>query len=258
MGYRPKSRTLRPQFFTSEQVASVSCPARLCFAGLWCLADRDGRLEDKPNQIRIHLFPYDAKLNVDKLLGELQSANLICRYECDGVKVVGIPTFIEHQPVHPNEQKSRLPVIPSNYMKSKLKVGSPNGKGKGKGKGKGGVGGNRDVKIFENIRSLYIEICQGFPEPTEVSDWSPKRQGSVNARWKQHPDIDWWRAYFERIAKSDILKNGYSTWPGADLGWIILPSNMEKILEGRYDNKKEKRGQLTSEKDYGPEGGRPF
>jgi len=111
---------------------------------------------------------------------------------------------------------------------------------------------------FEQLRILYIEICQGFPKPTEVSDWSPKRKGSVNARWKEHPDLDWWRTYFKRISASNILKQGYESWGGADFGWIMLPSNMEKILEGRYDNKKEKRGQLTSEKDYGEPGERDF
>lgn len=93
---------------------------------------------------------------------------------------------------------------------------------------------------FEQLRNLYIEICQGFPEPTEISDWSPKRKGNVRARWKAHANLDWWRTYFERIAASDILRNGYQDWAGADLGWVILPSNMEKILEGRYDNKKQK------------------
>ena len=130
MSYRPKSRTLRPQFFTSEQVASVSYSARLCFAGLWCLADREGRLEDKPNQIRIHLFPYDTKLNVDKLLGELQGANLICRYECDGMKVVGIPTFTEHQPLHPHETESKLPDIPRNVTASNDRDYVPNSSNK--------------------------------------------------------------------------------------------------------------------------------
>jgi len=246
---------IRPQFFTSEQVASVSYPARLCFAGLWCLADREGRLEDKPNQIKIHLFPYDTKLNVDKLLGELQGANLIYRYECDGLKVIGMPTFTEHQPLHPHEVESKLPDMPSNVTASNDRHYVPNtnsnsrsksknnNKSKSRSKGsssKGGLGGNPDVTIFENIRSLYIKICRGFPEPTEVSDWSPKRWGNVNARWKAHPDLDWWRIYFERIAASDFLRNGNENWAGADLGWIMLPSNMEKILEGRYDNKKRK------------------
>lgn len=91
----------------------------------------------------------------------------------------------------------------------------------------------------DQLRSLYTEICEGFPEAQPVEDWSPKRQGNVNARWKKHPDLNWWRGYFERVAASDFLRNGNETWK-ADFGWIMLPSNMEKILEGRYDNKKSK------------------
>lgn len=111
---------------------------------------------------------------------------------------------------------------------------------------------------FENLRNLYIKICIGFRKPEEVRDWSSKRIGHVNARWKKHPDLDWWRIYFERVAASNYLRDGTDKWNGADFGWIMLPSNMENILEGRYDKKEKKRALLTSEKDYGPPGGRPF
>lgn len=110
----------------------------------------------------------------------------------------------------------------------------------------------------KEIRNLYIEICQGFPEPQPIEDWSSKRYGNVNARWKMHPDLTWWRTYFERVAASEFLGKATENWGGADFGWIMLPSNMEKILEGRYDNKTKAKQQLTSEKDYGTSGERQF
>jgi hypothetical protein len=32
---------------------------RLLFTGLWCLADREGRLEDRPAEIKAEIFSYD-------------------------------------------------------------------------------------------------------------------------------------------------------------------------------------------------------
>ena len=42
-------RYIKPEFFDSEQVASVSLGARLLFAGLWTVADREGRFDVEPD-----------------------------------------------------------------------------------------------------------------------------------------------------------------------------------------------------------------
>ncbi len=249
MGYKPKRRTLRPQFFTSEQVASVSYPARLCFAGLWCIADREGRLEDKPNQIRIHLFPYDTKLDVGKLLQELKEADLIYRYECEGVKVVAIPTFTEHQPVHPNEQRSRLPVIPSNLIASKEKVYPPNGNGNDKGKGndndKGGVGGNPDDGI------PYSEIISDLNEVLKTNYRATTKETQLGIR-------RWWGQGFRLEDFKAVHRIKAAEWQHDPKMRIFLrPKTLYGDKFENYLNQIE-RGQLTSEKDYGPEGGRPF
>ena len=43
-----RTRLLKPGFFMNEELARLPVRARLLFAGLWCLADREGRLEDRP------------------------------------------------------------------------------------------------------------------------------------------------------------------------------------------------------------------
>ena len=46
---------------SSQMTAWLECSmsARLLFVGLWTIADRNGRLEDRPKRIRAELFPYD-------------------------------------------------------------------------------------------------------------------------------------------------------------------------------------------------------
>lgn len=38
-------RTIKPEFFTSEDIVSLSPLARLFYVSLWCEADREGRLD---------------------------------------------------------------------------------------------------------------------------------------------------------------------------------------------------------------------
>ena len=55
-----RARNIKPGFFKNEDLAECSPWARLCFAGLWTLADREGRLEDRANVIQDEL---DAQLD---------------------------------------------------------------------------------------------------------------------------------------------------------------------------------------------------
>lgn len=103
-----RSRLLKPGFFTNEMLAELPFEARLCFAGLWTLADREGRLEDRPKRICAALFPYDL-VDVDAVLGELARKEFVRRYSVDGQAVIDIPTFKEHQSPHPKEAQSQLP-----------------------------------------------------------------------------------------------------------------------------------------------------
>lgn len=116
-----RSRTLKPSFFDSEQVASCSVLARLTFTGLWCLADRDGKLQDRPRRIRAELYPYEADLDLDAALDDLSRAGLIIRYEVAGERFMHIPGFKKHQNPHPKESPSVIP-DPCNYTASRGKV----------------------------------------------------------------------------------------------------------------------------------------
>jgi hypothetical protein len=111
----PRIRDLKPSFFESEQIAQCSPLARLFFQGLWCYADREGRLEDRPMKLKGLILPYD-NCNGDELLAELEKSldpvtndGLIIRYQVGGRKYIEIPTFGKHQRVHPQEKESDLP-----------------------------------------------------------------------------------------------------------------------------------------------------
>lgn len=101
-------RTIKPEFFTSEDIVSLSPWARLFYIALWCEADRDGRLVWRPGTYKLRYFPAD-KVNVEALSRELTDQGLVVLY---GDGYAFIPAFPRHQYVNPREAKSDLPEPP--------------------------------------------------------------------------------------------------------------------------------------------------
>jgi len=103
-----RARSIKPSFFKNDELAECDPMARLLFVGLWTLADRDGRLACRPMRIKAELFPYD-NCDMGELLGQLQKRGFIDIYDSEGVTVLEIPKFAEHQRCHPEERSESLP-----------------------------------------------------------------------------------------------------------------------------------------------------
>ena len=105
----PRARNIKPSFFNNEQMAEVGPFGRLLFIALWTLADREGRVEDRPKRIAVQALPFDRDANVDALLDDLQRAGFIIRYQAEGVRCIEVVNFVKHQHPHPKEPPSELP-----------------------------------------------------------------------------------------------------------------------------------------------------
>lgn len=103
-----RARSIKPGIFKNELLGTADPIYTLAFVGLWMLADRDGRLEDRPVRIKGEVFPY-RDVDVDSCLRWLAAHDFIKRYERGGRKCICICKFGEHQRPHPNEPASRLP-----------------------------------------------------------------------------------------------------------------------------------------------------
>lgn len=111
-----RARTLKPSFFHNEHLGQLPAEARLLYAGLWCLADREGILQDRPARIKAELFPYDGHIapgTVDNWLAALADADMvepmIIRYEAEGRRLILVPKLVVHSPPHRHEAASRFP-----------------------------------------------------------------------------------------------------------------------------------------------------
>lgn len=98
-------RTIKPDFFTSDDICALTPLARLLYVGLWCEADRAGRLVWMPRVFKRRYLPDDA-CDIEAIAGELLERGLVVLY---GEGLACIPTFSRHQHVNPREAASKLP-----------------------------------------------------------------------------------------------------------------------------------------------------
>jgi hypothetical protein len=109
-----RARNIKPGLFKNELLVEQPPFVRLLFIGLWTLADREGRLEDRPKRIKLELFPYDPD-DTDESLRLLADSGFIDRYEAVGKKVIQIVNFLKHQTPHGTERDSDLPGKDGEY-----------------------------------------------------------------------------------------------------------------------------------------------
>lgn len=107
-----RARNIKPSIMDNEELAELPALTRLLFIYMWMLADREGRIEDRPARIKKQALGYDNG-NADEMLSELAKAGFIERYEVDGFKVIQILAFNKHQTPHIREAASELPASTS-------------------------------------------------------------------------------------------------------------------------------------------------
>jgi hypothetical protein len=110
-----RARNIKPGLYKNEDLAECSIWARFVFPGLWMLADRDGRMEDRPKRIKAELLPFD-NADLDQLLNELERFGFILRYEVEGERYIQVLKFNEHQAPHVREQAGTIPAPPTNVQ----------------------------------------------------------------------------------------------------------------------------------------------
>lgn len=76
-------RTIKPEFWTSEQVMECSALARLLFIGIWNFCDDAGNHPMSAKTLKALVFPGDdiTSAQVEEMLDDLQSNGLISLYE---------------------------------------------------------------------------------------------------------------------------------------------------------------------------------
>ena len=96
----------------------------------------------------------------------------------------------------------------------------------------------------KEIISLYNTICEGLPKAKYESE---TRNALIEARWKEHPSLEFFKSFFEKVKNSDFLMGKINSFH-ADLDWLMKPSNFVKVLEDKYANREAKDEKRRSDK----------
>lgn len=104
-----RSRNIKPAIFKNELLGVADPLCTLLFQSLWLLADREGRLEDRPLRIKAETFPYRDNVDIESLLEWLSDNGFIIRYEYRENRYIEILNFTKHQNPHRNEVESIIP-----------------------------------------------------------------------------------------------------------------------------------------------------
>lgn len=264
-------RTIKPEFWTSEQVVSCSIPARLLFIGLWNFCDDYGIHPRSLRRIKMEIFPgdYDMTLEViDELIGELENARgpgdkhgLVRRYDVDGHGYLQVTGWSRNQKI--DRPTSRWPP-PQEYCDSESDRRSiddqstiarrsfdfhspPEGKGReGKGSRKGKDGRDRQrsgdspidlLPLVEAWNSLDSSIAKYGVRTGPIAK-------SVLAAWKRTERDSELRdavsdvpAVLEAIRRAKFChRKGWFRF-----AWLFGKNkngelNVRRLLEGVYDD----------------------
>lgn len=107
-------RTVKPEFWSSEQVMSCRPMARLLFIGIWNFCDDGGNHPLSPRTIKALVFPGDdiTTEEVSSLLGELEGANLTLSYWAEGKNYLHVCGW-KHQKIE--KKNFKYPSPPSEF-----------------------------------------------------------------------------------------------------------------------------------------------
>jgi hypothetical protein len=118
-----RARNIKPGFFTNDELADLPALTRLLFIGLWTIADRSGRLEDRPKKIKAEVLPYD-ECDPDAMLSDLARLGFIKRYSTSGAPAIQVVKWDKHQNPHVKEAESTIQA-PDEHQTSTVLADKP-------------------------------------------------------------------------------------------------------------------------------------
>ena len=256
-------RSIKPEFFTSDQIAECSPNARLAFIGLWCFADDAGIHPASNARLKMEVFPADSfdKDAIGMMVQELNDAGLIESYTVNGESFWRITGWSKHQKIDQPTFKYPHPdgSIPSKVRRTSAEDSANPSRTFSAGEERRGeesngertssseevsAGGSSpaDQCPHADIIAAYHEI---LPELARVRSWDADRQRMLRSRWRedsQRQSVAWWREFFSYVKRCPFLI-GQQCSEGrepflADLEWLIRPKNFRKVIEGKYESRK--------------------
>lgn len=218
-------RSIKPEFWRSEDIADLDVFTRLLFIGLWSYVDDHGRGRDNVQLVTADLFALDpvseSFANVSRGLARLSAAGLITRYEVAGKAFLYITGWSKHQRVdHPQDSRypspdeavtseNDDPALFANHSRAVREGFAPGSGIREHGTGNKGTGKETPPRAASAPPDRFPEFWAAYPR----KDDKPKARAAFNRKAK---DTD-----------PDLIIDGaqrYRDDPNRDPGYTKLPA----------------------------------
>lgn len=185
-------RSIKPEFWRSEDITSLPLSARLTFIGLWNYVDDNGVGVDRESVIAADLYaddlscnPHETSVRVHGDLQALENAGLVVRYMVGRKHLLHVSTWEEHQVINRPSKGHGYPLPTAETRQAHEDYMSTHGgltEGSLPEQGNRGAGeqGSMDKDLAQPSGSSERE-----PDPFDEF-WSayPRRVGKQKARGK--------------------------------------------------------------------------
>lgn len=216
-----RARNIKPGIFKNELLGVADPLLTVLFTGLWCLADKRGRLEDRPLRIKAEIFPYReiAPPVFNGYLTDLARLWFISRYVVDSIPIIQVISFEKHQHPHHTEKESDLPENPNKSIGCHLTVKPP----------------LADGELTDTLRLIpdSLNIDSLIPDSLKGGRFAPPSVSECIAEFGNEHEGRKFHAFYESkdwmVGKSKMKK-----WKSAVVGWkerngkSITPVNTEQ------------------------------
>jgi hypothetical protein len=175
-------RSIKPEFWTSEQIVECSTNARLLFIGIWNFADDAGRIPASAKSLKFQIFPGDdiSSESIRGLLDELSTNDLVVRYEVEGKEFLQV-TGWRHQKID-RPQPPKYPPPPKNQCEHSTNVRralATEGIGE-EGIGKEGIR-KKDAAPQEHSTNVRRTLDEAAPSGAHLSLFEAEASGPADA-----------------------------------------------------------------------------
>ena len=209
-------RSIRPEFWSSEDIAAMDWHSRLVYIGLWSYVDDNGVGRDLERLIVADLFPLDedlseASLRVHRALKHLEAAGNITRYMVDGKPYLHITKWTTHQKIN-RASEGRYPLPTSDNAEIHAPLSEPSVSPHAKAPlGEGEKGRRGEGEKHSPTESVGAKRARQLP-----ADWQPTdhhheiaTERGVNLAAEAEKFRDWCGATGKTYKDHDLAFNGW-------------------------------------------------
>lgn len=243
-----RRREISPGFWKDERIWKLSHEAKLLYLGLTQIADREGRLLDKPFEIGVEVWPW-APMEAGRLIDEIVAVGLVARYAVGDLACLSYPraAWKRHQRPHPNEQPSRLP---RNPLESESPEGAPIGSPRSshgstkvipsskkvlptRAGSSGSSGSSGSIGTSQDLRDRSGPSGSSGPSPVQTrldggEDEATGRKASVWEKlWEEKLSLD----RLVQIAKNDLTTVNDPSFDTAEHELDVSPQLLNTLLK---------------------------